>query len=159
MKLGYLTSCLWVTVACAQDVWSVQRLVAVGYPPLAQQARIQGLVELKCTVGGAGEVVECTRMSGHPLLQKFAIENAKKWRFRRQPANNTDSNDVLLKYEFVLFDGAPVRHRPNVEFSFEYPNHARIISQVPCPDHLPCTPEELGDSPRRPRSKSSRAIP
>ncbi len=159
MKVGYLASCLWAAGAYAGDVWSVQRVVAAGYPQLAQAARIQGLVELNCNLGGAGAVVECTAISGPPLLQQFAIENARKWCFREQPASHTGANYFLLKYEFVLSDGPPVRDRPKVEFSFDYPNHARIISEVPCADHLPCTAEELRDSQRRSRWRPRRAIP
>ena len=150
---------LFAASATAQEVWTAQRIVAASYPPLAQQARIQGLVELNCTIAETGEVVECQGISGHSLLQGIAIENAKKWRFLRKTTESSKTADVLLRYEFILSKDPPVRRRPNVEFSFEYPNYARIVSEVPCADHVACTPEELKQLERQPRSKSPRAIP
>jgi len=142
MRLGVLFFGLCLT-AVATETWYVQRVVSLEYPAPAQWARIQGTLELVCTIGIAGEVVECKANSGHPLLQTAAIANAKKWHFQREASSQADGSPFLLRYGFVLLEAAPVRHRPNVEFSFEYPNHVRITSEIPCIDHAPCTPEEL----------------
>jgi Gram-negative bacterial TonB protein C-terminal len=137
----------------------VQKLIAADYPLLAQWANIQGSVELTCAVGSEGLIVECTATSGHALLQQAAIQNAKKWLFRRQNGSDTDRSQVLLHYEFVLLDSKPVRTRPKVEFAFEFPNSVRIVSETPCPDHLPCTPEELEKFQKQQPKKSKRFIP
>jgi TonB family protein len=136
----------------------VQRLVAADYPLLAQQARIEGIVELGCTIGDAGQVLECRVSSGHPLLAATAVENAKKWTFRRKAITEKDGDRVSLRYEFVLVQGPPVRSRPKVEFSFEMPNHVRLSSEIPCADHIPCTPEEWKQYERQ-KGKAKRSIP
>jgi TonB family protein len=159
VKLGCFLFWYWVIAAPAQDRWAVQKLVAGDYPPLAQQARIQGSVELACSVGSEGQIVECTA-SGHPLLRQAAIANVQQWLFRRQNGSDTDGSQVLLRYEFVLLESTPVRRtKPKVEFSFEFPNHVRIASEIPCADHLPCTPEEFEKFRKQQPSKSKRIIP
>ena len=158
LKLGAFLFWYWVIGAPAQDGWVMQKLVAGDYPPLAQQARIQGAVELACTVGNEGLIVECTESSGHPLLQQAAIENAKKWLFRRQNGRSTEGSRVLLHYEFVLLESKPVRTRPKVEFSFEFPNRVIIASEIPCADHVPCTPEEFEKFQKQQSPKSKKVI-
>ena len=117
----------------------------VSLPPsirrLAQLARVQGLVELKCRIVAPGEVTECAA-SGHPLLKEAALENVKKWRFRWTGGDGEESGGVSLKFEFVLLLDSPVQTPLKVEFSFDYPNHARIVSEVPYPNHIPCIAQE-----------------
>jgi TonB family protein len=140
--------------ASVHGQWFVQRLIAADYPPLAQQARIEGKVELACDVSDRGQVLACKSISGHPLLVLAAIENAKKWTFRRNAGAERNSDQVNLVYEFVLMEGAPTRGRPKVEFSFEMPNHVRVGSEIPCADHIPCTPEEWKQFEREKSRKS-----
>ncbi|MGH9791158.1 MAG: M24 family metallopeptidase, partial [Candidatus Acidiferrales bacterium] len=52
------------------------------YPPLARQARISGVVELRISTDGtavSGVQVE----SGHPILAAAAVGNARTWQFRK----------------------------------------------------------------------------
>jgi TonB family protein len=66
-----------------------ERYVAPKYPPLAQQARIQGKVELQLTMNWVtGEVLNAFAISGHSLLTPTAIEAAKQWRFEPQSAKS-----------------------------------------------------------------------
>ena len=143
MRLGCLLLAL-CSILLAQEPWSVRRLISLEYPRLAQQAKIQGSVELTCTTGIAGEVLDCKGVSGHPLLLGAAIENAKRWRFQRSPTAQANGDQIILHYDFVL-RGLPVRSRPKVEFSFEYPNHVIVSSEIPCADHIPCTPAEWNE--------------
>jgi TonB family protein len=155
LRLGWLLFCCCAVAAPAEDEWVVQRIVGADYPALAQQARIQGMVELTCRVDVTGRIIKCDSANGHLLLRNAAIENAKKWAFWRQAGDANDGNQVQLRYEFVLQEGTPVRRQPKVEFSFEFPNHARIVSEIPCAEHLPCTPEEFErlQKPQLPKSK------
>ena len=158
MRFGCLVLTVCAT-AVAQDAWSVERLVSAEYPPLAQQAQIQGAVELTCTIGTAGEVLDCKAVSGHPLLQQAAIANAKRWRFQRSPIPDANGNQIMLQYDFIL-QGPPVRSRPKVEFSFEYPNQVLVSSEIPCADHIPCTPKEWKEYEKEQQhSKGKRYIP
>ena len=52
------------------------------YPPLAQQARIQGAVVLTAIIDKDGNVERLQLVSGHPLLAPAAIEAVKQWRYK-----------------------------------------------------------------------------
>lgn len=64
----------------------------VRYPPLAEQARIQGDVHLKLNSGVA------TWLSGHPLLSRVAVDNIKSWESILEKA------DADVTYHFLLAD-------------------------------------------------------
>jgi len=52
------------------------------YPPLAQQARIQGIVVLTAIIGKNGSVQHLQVVSGHPVLAPAAIAAVKQWRYK-----------------------------------------------------------------------------
>jgi periplasmic protein TonB len=52
------------------------------YPPLAQQARIQGVVVLSAIIDKDGNVQRLQVVSGHPLLAPAAIAAVKQWRYK-----------------------------------------------------------------------------
>jgi TonB family protein len=54
------------------------------YPELARQARIQGIVILEVVIGTDGVPKNVSLVSGHPLLQKAAVDAVKEWRYRPQ---------------------------------------------------------------------------
>jgi periplasmic protein TonB len=56
--------------------------VEPAYPPLAKQARIQGVVVLTAIIGKDGNVQNLQIVSGHPLLAPAAIEAVKQWRYK-----------------------------------------------------------------------------
>ena len=72
------------------------------YPPLARQARIQGMVVLQITVSEAGDVETAELFSGHPMLAPAAIEAVKKW-----------------KYQPYLLNGDPVKVETRVAVNFK----------------------------------------
>jgi TonB family protein len=52
------------------------------YPPLACQARVEGIVKVSFTLlAHSGEPTNVEVVSGHPMLNAAAIENIKTWRF------------------------------------------------------------------------------
>lgn len=51
------------------------------YPPLAQQARIQGVVTLRVSTDGK-RVSAVEAESGHPILVEAATTNVKTWEFK-----------------------------------------------------------------------------
>lgn len=55
--------------------------VAPEYPPLAQQAHIQGTVELQAVVGKNGRIAELRVVSGNPLLVPAAMKAVKQWKY------------------------------------------------------------------------------
>ena len=56
--------------------------VEPAYPPLAQQARIQGVVVLTAHIDKGGNVQSLQVVSGHPLLARAAIDAVKQWRYK-----------------------------------------------------------------------------
>ena len=52
------------------------------YPPLAQQARIQGTVRFNIVVGKDGSVEQMVVVQGHPLLIPAAQEAVKQYKYR-----------------------------------------------------------------------------
>jgi TonB family protein len=71
-------------------------LIAVNmpkYPPLAHQARIEGVVKLTFTLpANTGEPTNIEVVSGHLMLKSAAMDNLKTWKFENHYA-------VERKYE------------------------------------------------------------
>jgi TonB family protein len=79
--------------------------VSPVYPPLARQARIQGLVVMKVLISKTGDVENIQLVSGHPILAPSAIEAVKQW-----------------KYKPYLLNGEPVEVETNVTVNFTLPD-------------------------------------
>jgi TonB family protein len=62
-----------------------QRLISKvepEYPPLAQQAQVQGEVRFVVTIGKDGRVAKVQILSGHPLLVPAALAAVQQWVYR-----------------------------------------------------------------------------
>jgi protein TonB len=55
--------------------------VAPIYPPLAQAARVQGIVILEATIGADGRVVNARVLRSVPLLDQAALDAVRQWVF------------------------------------------------------------------------------
>ena len=75
----------------------VERIEPV-YPPLAQQARISGVVRMNTTIAADGSVQHIEVASGHPLLVPAALEALRHWKFQPQSAEGT----YRVEIPFVL---------------------------------------------------------
>jgi protein TonB len=71
------------------------------YPPLAKQARIQGVVELNAVIGKDGTVQNLSVVKGHPLLVQAALDAVKQWR-----------------YKPTLLNGEPVEVQTTIDVNF-----------------------------------------
>jgi protein TonB len=103
------------TVAQAPKPVAVQRVSVGGnvqqaklvsqpkpnYPPLARQARIQGLVRFTAIIGVDGRIQNLTLVSGHPLLVPSAQEAVKQW-----------------VYQPTLLNGEPVEVVTQIDVNF-----------------------------------------
>ena len=95
LKKTCTIGCLLVCAALGQTEGGLKaRAATVRYPPLAEQARIQGDVRLEATSG----VV--TLVSGHPLFAPTAINNAKTL------GSLQGQSKLELTYHFVIVDTA-----------------------------------------------------
>lgn len=52
------------------------------YPPLAKQARIQGVVRLEAIINKQGLIENLRVISGHPLLIQSALDAVRQWRYQ-----------------------------------------------------------------------------
>src|SRR6202167_1908697 len=75
--------------------------VQPNYPPLARQARIQGVVVLQAQISKEGNIQNLQLISGHPMLAPAAIEAVKQW-----------------KYKPYLLNGEPVEVETQVQVNF-----------------------------------------
>ncbi len=94
------------------------------YPPLAEQARIQGTVVVRLTLDGAGKVTSTAAVSGAKLLVPDSLSNAKKWKFRSNP-----SNAAVIIYEFRLVERVCNDSERKHLFVFRKPN---VVSVIGC---------------------------
>jgi protein TonB len=58
------------------------------YPPIAQSARVQGVVIIEATIGPNGRVTEARVLRGQPLLDQAALDAVKQWVFTPTLLNN-----------------------------------------------------------------------
>ena len=73
------------------------------YPPIAVQARIQGIVVLQAVIGKDGTIRELRLVSGHPMLAPAAIEAVKLWRYRPYLLNGDPVEvDTQVNVNFTL---------------------------------------------------------
>ncbi|HVL67264.1 MAG TPA: energy transducer TonB [Vicinamibacterales bacterium] len=51
------------------------------YPPIAQSARVQGMVIIEATIGADGRVKDAKVLRSIPLLDQAALDAVKQWQF------------------------------------------------------------------------------
>lgn len=107
------------------------------YPPLARQARIQGIVVLTVIVGKTGDVEDVQLVSGHPMLAPAAIEAVKQWKYRPYLLNGDPiAVDTQVQVNFMLAGGSPATEIPSDQPAGEPPDQASghfgaIVSAAP----------------------------
>lgn len=109
--------------------WFPVQIEAPTYPPLASQARIEGVVKLALTLDPNGKVVRADVQSGNPVLARAAQANALLWRFAAPCSDKAaPAPTIEFSYEFKL-DGK-VREKPSTHFRYEHPYKAIVGSQA-----------------------------
>jgi periplasmic protein TonB len=82
------------------------REVKPVYPPLARQARIQGVVTLQALIGKDGSIQNLQVISGHPMLIQAAMEAVKQWRYKPYFLNGEPVEvDTHIVVNFTLSGG------------------------------------------------------
>ena len=51
------------------------------YPPIAQSARVQGVVIIEATIGPGGKVQDARVLRSIPLLDQAALDAVRQWEF------------------------------------------------------------------------------
>jgi protein TonB len=76
------------------------------YPPLARQARVQGIVVLRAVISREGKIENVQVVSGHPLLVKSAMDAVRQWRYRPYYLNNEPVDvETQVTVNFTLSGG------------------------------------------------------
>jgi protein TonB len=82
------------------------RKVNPAYPPLARQARIQGVVILQAQISKDGSIENLQLISGHPMLAPAAIEAVKQWKYKPYLLNGEPVEvDTQVQVNFTLAGG------------------------------------------------------
>lgn len=77
------------------------------YPPLAKQARIQGVVRFTVTIGKDGRVLDIQLISGHPLLVAAAKDAVAQWVYKPTLLNGNPVEVVTqVDVNFTLSDSS-----------------------------------------------------
>lgn len=88
--------------------------VTPNYPPLARQARIQGIVILRATISKTGDVEKIQLVSGHPMLAPAAVEAVRQWKYSPYMLNGVPSEvATTIQINFTLPDVATANAPPN----------------------------------------------
>src|SRR5262245_21315664 len=73
------------------------------YPPIAQSARVQGVVIIEATIGADGRVKEAKVLRGQPLLDQAALDAVKQWQFTPTLLNNVPVPVIMtVTVNFIL---------------------------------------------------------
>jgi len=105
-------------------------LEPIGYPPLARQTRISGIVDLQVAVAASGTVEHVEILKGHPLLRQAAADSVGKWKFAPQSG---EPRTFDLKCEFALRGFAVSSQNPRL-FIVAEPLHLLILASPPVID-------------------------
>jgi protein TonB len=82
------------------------RQVTPKYPPMAQQARIQGTVVLQAVIGKDGTVQNLHVVSGPPMLIQAAMDAVRQWRYKPYHVNGEPVEaDTQINVNFKLPGG------------------------------------------------------
>jgi len=125
--------CFAAAVCIAMAAQSEPSLTAVSmpkYPPLACQARIEGVVKLTFTLSAnASEPTNIDVVSGHPMLKGAAIDNLKTWKFENPYA-------VERKYETTFtyrLSGVEVPLQTSATVTFRSFHQVDVVTDVAKP--------------------------
>jgi TonB family protein len=73
------------------------------YPPIAQSARVQGVVIVETLIDANGQVVEARVLRSIPLLDQAALDAVKQWEFEQPLVNGVPGPVVMtVTVNFVL---------------------------------------------------------
>lgn len=82
--------------------------VAPVYPPIAQAARIQGVVIIEAVIDGTGRVADARVLRSIKLLDQAALDAVRQWEFTPTLLNGRPTNIIMsVSVSFTLTDKEP----------------------------------------------------
>ncbi len=117
--------------------WIPKRIVGMDYPHIARGARIEGKVEVVCTLNPDGSVAFVKVTEGpNPILVRAVKENALKWTFMAGSITGQLPETITLVYTFKMekkvsqpMDASASPNSPGRQFIYEYPSSIKINSE------------------------------
>jgi TonB family protein len=97
------------------------------FPPLAWIANVSGKVTLDLTVNSDGGVESSKVLSGHPLLQKAALDNSMTWKFAAANGRSLGGEHLTVTYEFQM-EGESQCGKGPVHVAFKSFDHVQIVT-------------------------------
>ena len=79
-------------------------MVPPVYPPLARQARIQGVVAFAVVISGSGQVTKISVLRGHPLLVQAAMDAIRQWVY---PSGQAGTFQADVNFALPAGEAAP----------------------------------------------------
>lgn len=139
------SACLSTPTAWASDSASgevaVASLAPPVYPPMARVANIWGDVSVTVKIRSDGTVEHATATSGHPILVRAALDNARQMRFEcRGCSTATESYNVL--YTFRIIKGPDCCSASTVQPTIEHRSQSST-SHEGWETHIIITAEEI----------------
>jgi len=119
---------LLVAVGGLASDWFAVRFDAPAYPPLANQARIEGVVRLRLVLDGQGKVERAEVLSGNPVLARAAQINIMTWKFMQPCSKETSPTTIEFTFEFRL--EGETSDVPTTRFRYEHRYRATVTSQA-----------------------------
>ncbi len=92
---------------CQHSGLQVKQIAAPDYPVEANARNIQGMVQVKVSIGADGKVLFAKGSGAHPILVQAAEENARQWIFGPFPAVAEFPIDYTITYIYRL-QGKPL---------------------------------------------------
>jgi hypothetical protein len=120
-----------VSHAETATTWIPARILGAIYPQEAKFARIEGIVEAKCSIRPNGSVADVTILSGHPVLARSVKTNLLQWTFRLADSASKPGLEALVVYSFQLKGSCDNHKGCKEQFWFEYPGQVTVISELP----------------------------
>jgi TonB family protein len=130
LKRLLIAALLLVTGLAAQE-WQPVHIVGMPYVAQAREARISGVVRLRCVLNSDGSVADVEVLSGHKIFLIPVTENARQWRFAAKRERTAARPEALLIYEFK-FTNPVCGGRYSERFAFDHPDSVRVTSEFPC---------------------------
>jgi protein TonB len=86
-----------VPVRVGGDIRPPAKIIDVkpAYPPIAQAARLEGVVIIEATIGPTGSVVDAKLLRSIPLLDAAALEAVRQWEFTPTLLNGSPVSVVM----------------------------------------------------------------
>jgi TonB family protein len=114
------------------------RKVQPNYPPLAQQARIQGAVVLQAVIGKDGSVKHLRAISGHPMLVQSAVEAVRQWQYKPYLLKGEAVEvDTQVTVSFSLAGGKKETGSESAERTTPRDTDDKSTIQIPTPAVVP----------------------